>query len=173
MRCRREWSARDPGEKRGTCDQGTSTLQHLRDLSCLLRCSLLEKARLQNWHLYFFSGSDDFLICDDEAVGSTFMAATGILGCGVGVGSRCLSSPVLSSPLRSLLRAIVGTVWRASVGVGFKVRLEFVVAWCSFVVDFWSSMGVVVYGGWPVSRQGRVLAWARTAFAGRARREGN
>ena len=51
---------------------------YLRDLSCLLRCSLLEKARLQNWHLYFFSGSDDFLICDDDAVGRTFMAAAGM-----------------------------------------------------------------------------------------------
>ena len=29
---------------------------NLRDLSCLLRCSLLLNARLQNWHLYFFSG---------------------------------------------------------------------------------------------------------------------
>ena len=98
MRCRREWSARDPGEKRGTCDQGTSTLQHLRDLSCLLRCSLLEKARLQNWHLYFFSGSDDFLICDDEAVGSTFMAATGILRRGVGLGLDACPLALLSGP---------------------------------------------------------------------------
>lgn len=31
---------------------------NLRDLSCLLRCSLLLKARLQNWHLYFFSGAE-------------------------------------------------------------------------------------------------------------------
>lgn len=30
---------------------------HLRDRSCLLRCSLLLKALLQNWHLYFLSGS--------------------------------------------------------------------------------------------------------------------
>ena len=34
---------------------------HLRERSCLLRCSLLLKARLQNWHLYFFSGADVFL----------------------------------------------------------------------------------------------------------------
>jgi len=39
--------------------------------------------------LYFFSGNDDFLICDDEAaVGKTFMLATagifvGIVGYGV------------------------------------------------------------------------------------------
>jgi hypothetical protein len=31
---------------------------NLRDLSCLLRCSLRLKARLQNWHLYFFSGTE-------------------------------------------------------------------------------------------------------------------
>ena len=31
-----------------------------RDRSCRLRCSLLLKARLQNWHLYFFSGADVF-----------------------------------------------------------------------------------------------------------------
>jgi hypothetical protein len=44
---------------------------------------------LQNWHLYFFSGSDDFLICDDEAaVGRTFMLATaGIFDGIVGYGS--------------------------------------------------------------------------------------
>ena len=35
--------------------------QHLRERSCLLRCSLLLKARLQNWHLYFFSGAEVFL----------------------------------------------------------------------------------------------------------------
>ena len=29
----------------------------IRDLSCLLLCSLLLKARLQYWHLYFFSGA--------------------------------------------------------------------------------------------------------------------
>ena len=68
--------------KRG--EAAIEELQHLRDLSCLLRCSLLEKARLQNWHLYFFSGSDDFLICDDEAaVGRTFMLATAGIFVGV------------------------------------------------------------------------------------------
>jgi len=29
----------------------------LRDLSCLLLCSLRLNARLQYWHLYFFSGT--------------------------------------------------------------------------------------------------------------------
>jgi hypothetical protein len=73
--------------KRG--EAAIEELQYLRDLSCLLRCSLLEKARLQNWHLYFFSGSDDFLICDDEAaVGRTFMLATAGIFVGiVGYGS--------------------------------------------------------------------------------------
>jgi len=69
--------------------------KNLRDLSCLLRCSLLLKALLQNWHLYFFSGaSDDFLIVDDDAVvGSTVvMLATGILAfVSVVVGPGCLS----------------------------------------------------------------------------------
>ena len=32
-------------------------LGDLRDRSWRLRCSLLLKARLQNWHLYFFSGA--------------------------------------------------------------------------------------------------------------------
>jgi hypothetical protein len=29
------------------------------DRSCLLRCSLLLNARLQNWHLYFLSGASE------------------------------------------------------------------------------------------------------------------
>ena len=33
---------------------------YLRDRSCLLRCSLLLNARLQNWHLYFFSAGPIF-----------------------------------------------------------------------------------------------------------------
>jgi hypothetical protein len=35
--------------------------QDLRERSCRLRCSLRLKARLQNWHLYFFSGAEVFL----------------------------------------------------------------------------------------------------------------
>lgn len=31
--------------------------RHLRDLSCLLLCSLRLNAREQNWHLYFLSGT--------------------------------------------------------------------------------------------------------------------
>jgi hypothetical protein len=102
LRRQQECSARDPGEKRGNWEEGEHQHCYLRDLSCLLRCSLLEKARLQNWHLYFFSGSDDFLICDDDAVGRTFMAAAGMFFWG---GSRFgvlmlalltgLSSPLL------------------------------------------------------------------------------
>ena len=54
-------------------------LDDLRERSCLLRCSLLLNARLQNWHLYFFSGADvDLRAADggDESVGMT--AITGI-----------------------------------------------------------------------------------------------
>ena len=131
----------------GTRGGGGKEHQHcyLRDLSCLLRCSLLEKARLQNWHLYFFSGSDDFLICDDDAVGRTFMAAAGMFFWGGILGSgldACWVWLVLSCPV--FPQSDGGIVWCASVGVGFKVRLGFVVVWCSFVVDFLSSMGVVV-----------------------------
>lgn len=43
----------------------------LRDRSCLLRCSLRLKARLQYWHLYFFSGADavfrGVVVVEDEA----------------------------------------------------------------------------------------------------------
>lgn len=35
---------------------------YLRDRSCRLRCSLRLKARLQYWHLYFFSGTDAGLL---------------------------------------------------------------------------------------------------------------
>jgi hypothetical protein len=41
-----------PKKGRGDADK------HVRDRSCLLRCSLLLKARAQNWHLYFRSGCD-------------------------------------------------------------------------------------------------------------------
>lgn len=63
------------------------------DLSCLLRCSLLLKALLQNWHLYFFSGaSDDFLRVEVAALANI---ATGIfLGSG-GVYAGCRDSYVL------------------------------------------------------------------------------
>jgi hypothetical protein len=89
-----------PGRKEGKLREGRGEHQHcyLRDLSCLLRCSLLEKARLQNWHLYFFSGSDDFLICDDDAVDRTFMAAAGMFLGGGGLGSG-LDGCLLACPL--------------------------------------------------------------------------
>ena len=57
---------------------------NLRDLSCLLRCSLLLNARLQYWHLYFFSGAVvDFFVgvgvgVDAEAA-AVEAAAAGIL----------------------------------------------------------------------------------------------
>lgn len=47
--------------------RGTKRGIHLRDLSCLLRCSLRLNARLQNWHLYFFSGAPPALRVDGEA----------------------------------------------------------------------------------------------------------
>jgi hypothetical protein len=91
---------------------------------------------------------------------------------GGGGWCRLWSRMLVLSPV-SFLRPMVEIVWCASVGVGFKVRLGYVDVRCSFVSDLWSSMGVVVSCGWqrPVSRQGRVLAWART-FAGRVRRGG-
>ena len=59
--------------------------KHLRDRSCLLRCSLLLKARLQNWHLYFFSGTTEafrFGVGAEEAsVGLVAVAAVGMLKC--------------------------------------------------------------------------------------------
>ena len=54
----------------------------LRDRSCLLRCSLLLKALLQNWHLYFLSGtSDPFLDAgvDKADVGRTATLAPGMV----------------------------------------------------------------------------------------------
>ena len=118
LRRQQECSARDPGEKRGNWEEGEHQHCYLRDLSCLLRCSLLEKARLQNWHLYFFSGSDDFLICDDDAVGRTFMAAAGMFG-GGGFSVRgldacfadwlVLSSPVL--PHRAMVESSGARAW--------------------------------------------------------------
>ncbi len=38
--------------------QQPKNIRDLRERSCRLRCSLRLKARLQNWHLYFFSGAD-------------------------------------------------------------------------------------------------------------------
>lgn len=40
---------------------GVLLIFHLRERSCLLRCSLLLNARLQNWHLYFLSGATEAL----------------------------------------------------------------------------------------------------------------
>lgn len=55
-------------------------LYDLRDLSCLLRCSLRLNARLQNWHLYFFSGAvvDLRLAEGDEVADMRVMSAAGI-----------------------------------------------------------------------------------------------
>lgn len=51
-----------------------------RDLSCLLLCSLLLKARLQNWHLYFFSAPMEvFRIGEVEPAERTAAEAGGML----------------------------------------------------------------------------------------------
>ncbi len=55
---------------------------NLRDRSCLLLCSLLLKARLQNWHLYFLSGASEvFRVAGVDAAedGMTATLAPGIL----------------------------------------------------------------------------------------------
>ena len=53
---------------------------NLRDLSCRLRCSLRLKARLQNWHLYFFSGAAPVLraVAGDDVADASVMSAEGI-----------------------------------------------------------------------------------------------
>ena len=63
-----------------TPPRATWTALDLRERSCLLRCSLLLNARLQNWHLYFFSGADVVLRAadGDDSLGITAM--TGIVG---------------------------------------------------------------------------------------------
>jgi hypothetical protein len=79
---------------------------------------------------------------------------------------------VLSSRLLSFLphRAIVEIVWRASVGVGFKVRLDCVAVDCAFVSDLWSWMGGGCIVGWlqASSRRGRFSRGQEQRFAGRA-----
>ncbi len=67
--------------------------RNIRDLSCRLRCSLLLKARLQNWHLYFFSGArvDFLMVFADAAAGRTVMLAPGIVS-GVDACASSLSS---------------------------------------------------------------------------------
>lgn len=57
-------------------------MENLRDRSCLLRCSLLLNARLQNWHLYFFSGTPaTFLLGGGElpSAGTESSVAVGIV----------------------------------------------------------------------------------------------
>jgi hypothetical protein len=49
--------------------------KNLRDRSCLLRCSLLLKARAQYEHLYFLSGTTDaFLDVGVDATGDCIVA---------------------------------------------------------------------------------------------------
>ena len=55
---------------------------YLRDRSCLLLCSLLLKALLQNWHLYFFSGAPAALFAGagetEESSGMSARVAAGM-----------------------------------------------------------------------------------------------
>ena len=52
---------------------------YLRDLSCLLLCSLRLNARAQNWHLYFLSGTCcDLAGLDTCATDAVAVAAAGI-----------------------------------------------------------------------------------------------
>ena len=54
--------------------------RHLRDLSCLLLCSLRLNARAQNWHLYFLSGTCcAFAGLDTCATEAVAVAAAGIV----------------------------------------------------------------------------------------------
>jgi hypothetical protein len=83
---------------------------YLRDRSCLLRCSLRLKARLQNWHLYFFSGALPVLRAAGEAVvaGIVAVAAAGIRrerGCCEGPRTECRSAGVVS---RDLVGGLLG-----------------------------------------------------------------
>lgn len=68
-----------------------ATLLYVRDLSCRLRCSLLEKALLQNWHLYFFSGAppEALRVVEGDAVaGATrVMAAAAVAGISIAQSS--------------------------------------------------------------------------------------
>lgn len=64
-------------------------VKNVRDLSCLLRCSLLLKARLQNWHLYFRSGTREAFReagVEEAEVGRTATLAPGILNLFVALG---------------------------------------------------------------------------------------
>jgi hypothetical protein len=86
--------------------------------------------------------------------GRSWRAFSGVVfAWGRDAGSSLVSSRLLSSPHR----AIVEAVWRASVGVGFKVRLDCVAVDCAFVSDLWSWMGGGCIVGWlqASSRRGR------------------
>lgn len=69
------FTGRGEGKERGSG-------HNLRERSCLLRCSLLLKALLQNWHLYLRSGASEALReagVDEADVGRTATLAPGIL----------------------------------------------------------------------------------------------
>lgn len=78
----------------------------LRERSCRLRCSLLLKARLQNWHLYFFSGAEVFLAGE--------LLAEGAEGAISGHGAQRTGRPQLSSQFGSNGEKECGIVESAS-----------------------------------------------------------
>jgi len=85
--------------------------KHIRDRSCLLRCSLLLKARLQNWHLYFLSGAEEALRgagVDAAEGGMTATLAAGILS----TVSRCSAETVMWTQGDKMAMAL-GSGWLA------------------------------------------------------------
>jgi hypothetical protein len=108
---------------------------YVRDRSCLLRCSLLLKARAQNWHLYFLSGCvvDVFRgvgVDAADAAGTTATLAAGMMrwvpGClgmsvarlsGIAYRKRIVEM-VASLPLSSSLQvSLVGAVLDSTFGL--------------------------------------------------------
>lgn len=76
-------------------DNGTKEASDLRERSWRLRCSLRLKARLQNWHLYFFSGAlvlrtvagDAF---DAISAGRRYSVGVGVVGAVSGRETACI-----------------------------------------------------------------------------------
>lgn len=94
------------------------------DRSCLLRCSLLLNARLQNWHLYFLSGAAEEVFreagVDEADAAGTATLAVGILM--FGVAARA-SKAVLAQVLRSVV-VMAGPAAAAAV-TGNKLTIFF------------------------------------------------
>lgn len=100
----------------------------IRDRSCLLLCSLLLKALLQNWHLYFFSGAREVFReaeAGDSAAGAGTAAtlAPGIVedglsrGCVSGQGLRSKNWRALATATR---RTTTTTTWGTLTATGWQ-----------------------------------------------------